>query len=302
MNLIPREIKKINAFIKQPAEYLQERLTAKDKVRIFLVAISYKALFTGMVLFIIYLVDRYLLVLRGPLLSMQLWVILLYAVIIAPLFEELVFRLPLRYDRNWLWRKIEGWFRLKPRIFWAKNYRYILYTFVAVFGLIHLSNYSNEEFLFYLMAPLIVGSQLFGGLLLSYTRLKLGFWWGVAQHGCWNGMIIMLSLLLFHNKEVLQINREDLALSIHELGYLDRSEQVFRVSQLENGTINGIELKNSSLQQIIDSLYADNHLAVLNDTWLNLKLKAPKGIDRAVLLDVLKKQYRIKPVSDKKPR
>lgn len=294
MRFILQEIKKINAFIQQPVEFFPELLGVKNKARVFLATISYDALFVGVATAILYMVDKYLLVLQWPLLDMRLWVIFLGAVVIAPLFEELVFRLPLRYNKNWIWRKMEKLFHLEQRVFWTKNYRYILYTFVFLFGMLHLVNYSNKEFLFYLITPLIVGSQLFGGLLLSYVRLKLGFWWGVAHHGIWNGLVIILSLILFHNKEVVSVKQEGFTLSIHELVYLDSKEKVFKLSHLENGLINLLEVKNNSVQQLVDSLYADDHLVVLNDTWMNLTLKAPKGIDKNVLLDVLKEQYHIK--------
>ncbi|MFC6100435.1 CPBP family intramembrane glutamic endopeptidase [Olivibacter domesticus] len=299
MHAVLDEIKKINTFIKQPVEFFPEQLTRKDKIRVFLSAILYKVLFVGFILVILYMIEKYLFVFQMPLLGTKLWVIFLYAVILAPLFEELIFRLPLRYNKNWIWRKIESLFRLQPQVFWLQNYKYILYTFVFLFGIVHLMNYTNKEFLFFLIAPLIVGSQLFGGLLLSYTRLKLGFWWGVAQHSIWNGLIITLSLILFHNKEVVNINREGFALSIHELGYLDKQEQVFELSQLKNGSVDLLEVKNGSIQQLMDSLYRDDHLVVLSDTWMNLTLKAPKGIDKKVLLNVLKEQYHIKSLTGK---
>lgn len=298
MQAILYEIKKINRFIKHPVEFFSEQLTGKDKVRVFLAALLYKVLFVSVILSLLYVVDKYLLVLQMPLSDTKLWMIFLYAVIISPLFEEIIFRLPLRYDKSWVWRKIESLFRLEPRVLWTQNYSYILYTSVFLFGIIHLTNYGNKEILFYLIAPLIVGSQLFGGLLLSYTRLKLGFWWGFAQHGIWNGSIIFLSLMLFHNKEVVNINQEEFTLLIHELGYLDKKEQKFELSRLENGSINLLEVQNGSVQQLMDSLYADDHFVVLSDTWMNLTLKAPKGLDKKLLINVLKEQYHIKSLKD----
>ncbi|WP_134089938.1 CPBP family intramembrane glutamic endopeptidase [Olivibacter sp. XZL3] len=293
MNLVLDEIKKINAFIREPVEFFSEPLSRIEKVRIFFIAFLYKLVVVCLFLAILYMVDKYLMVLRQPLLNMRLWVYLLFAIIVAPLLEELIFRLPLRYHQNWLWRKIERLFGLEPSVFWKKNYRYILYTCVLLFGVIHLVNYSNSEFFFYLIAPVIVGSQLFGGLILSYTRLKLGFWWSVVKHGLWNALVILLSLTFFHNKEVVRITEKDVNLSLHELGYLDKKAQSFKISRLENGLIDFLEVSNSSVQQLIDSLYLDDELKVLNDTWISLKLQAPEGYDQQALLRVLKEQYQI---------
>lgn len=293
MNLVLDEIKKINAFIRKPVEFFSEPLSRTEKIRIFFVALLYKTLVIGLILALLYVIDKYLLALRQPLLNMRLWTLLLYAVIIAPLLEELIFRLPLRYQQNWLWRKVEHLFRLEPGVFWTRNYRYILYTSVLLFGIIHLANYSNTEFFFFLIAPLVVGSQLFGGLILSYTRLKLGFWWSVAKHSLWNGLVILLSLAFFHDKEIARITEQDLTLSLHELSYLDRKAQSFKISRLENGLIDFLEVSNNSVQQLIDSLYRDDQLEVLNDSWISLKLLAPAGFDQQALLGVLKEQYRM---------
>lgn len=297
MSRLLNEIKRINVFIRQPKEFFSEDLSVKEKTVIFLCVFLYNLFVTAFILLTLYLLNEHILALRMPLLKMSLPSIVFFMIFLIPLFEELIFRLPLRRKRNWIWRLLEEWFRMEPKVLWNRCYRYILYFFVIVFGLLHLSNYKNKEILFFVLAPLIVAPQLFVGLLLSYIRLRLGFWWGVLKHCTWNGLIIFGSILFFHDKEVIHTQQSNLALSVSELMYIENWNGKFDVFQTEDGLIDSISIRGGSLQQLLDSLYTEDHFLVFDDTWIELQLHAKPAIKKEILLDLLKAQYQIKPIA-----
>lgn len=131
--------------------------------------------------------------------------ILFIAVIIAPLLEETIFRLPLRYRRNYLFRLIAGGIsitglvekeKLQQKVlkFWKAFFPWFFYGMAIVFGLIHMTNYVNAKSLI-LLAPLLTITQLFGGLIMGYIRVKIGFMWGLTYHAAHN--LIFFSLAIY---------------------------------------------------------------------------------------------------------
>lgn len=87
-------------------------------------------------------------------------------IIISPLVEETVFRYPLKFlGKN--------------------NFKWKLYLFCTIFALLHLTNYQiNSDHILYI--PFILKIQIFAGFILSYIRLKYGFWYGVMLHSMGN--------------------------------------------------------------------------------------------------------------------
>jgi hypothetical protein len=97
--------------------------------------------------------------------------------LIAPLFEEFVFRYPLKFFKAW------------------KYFGIIFYFTAIVFGMLHFLNYEyNHSHL--LFAPFIVMSQIWGGLVLGYIRIKYGFWYGFLNHALFNFFCIIWDKLV----------------------------------------------------------------------------------------------------------
>ena len=120
--------------------------------------------------------------------------ILFLAVIVAPLIEETLFRLPLRYRRNYLLRLVVGGISItglvekeklqqKVQRFWKAFFAWFFYGMAIIFGLIHLTNYADAKSLI-LLAPILTITQLFGGLIMGYIRVKIGFLWGCHLSCC----------------------------------------------------------------------------------------------------------------------
>jgi membrane protease YdiL (CAAX protease family) len=99
-------------------------------------------------------------------------------VILIPFIEELIFRYFLRYERLRIWRI--------SLYQWNKIFPILVYIFVICFGLIHITNFSNNSKWFYVLSPLIVISQLLSGIIITYIRVRLNFMSGVFYHWIWN--------------------------------------------------------------------------------------------------------------------
>jgi hypothetical protein len=137
--------------------------------------------------------------------------------ILIPLFEETIFRLPLKFSKqnfflflagfNFLIfyhtydTRIVGIFSciiaiipylklisesvyLKMEFIWEKHFFLLYYSFAIFFGLFHMSNFVNLTFAHFLLSPLIVFNQIAMGLILGYVRVTYlnGFILGVIIH------------------------------------------------------------------------------------------------------------------------
>jgi hypothetical protein len=64
-----------------------------------------------------------------------------------------------------------------------------------LFGLVHIFNYQYNTSLALLLSPFIVLPQFFGGMVLSYTRLKHGIFSSMFVHGFHNLVIAIIIYL-----------------------------------------------------------------------------------------------------------
>ena len=163
--------------------------------------------------------------------------LLLTAVIIGPFFEEVIFRLGLvKYRINFyisfaffFLYLIMPKFILTPNInketillalsvlfniiillyngriidrIYAKHSRLLYILSVLLFGLIHISNFTNANYLLYLLTPILILPQILLGFGLGFVRMKYGFIWSCILHSLHNGMLFIPSLLVPLNKEV----------------------------------------------------------------------------------------------------
>lgn len=107
----------------------------------------------------------------------SIFILFILVAIVAPLIEELIFRAPLVFFKNF------------------KYFNIVFYTTIILFGAIHLSNF--ERYMSYLwLAPIIVAPQLVAGTFLGYTRVKLGLFYSILLHALHNA-VIFLPFMLF---------------------------------------------------------------------------------------------------------
>ena len=98
------------------------------------------------------------------------------AAIVAPFFEELIFRGPLTLFK-------------KPKIF-----RLAFYTIGFIFAYVHIFNFEMNLNVV-LFSPLLVAPQFFVGMIFGYIRVKFGLLWSILLHGTYNGVLFSLFLL-----------------------------------------------------------------------------------------------------------
>ena len=142
------------------------------------------------------------------------------AVVLAPLLEELVFRLPLRPSVTavailyslfifWLSLWIAVYSSLLSAVlfvfvsfyiartfiqkdflqaFYRQHPYFLFYSSTLVFGAVHVFNYEQAS---WKLLPLLVFSQTIGGLLLGFVRIRYGFWWAVFLHAFHNSFVCL---------------------------------------------------------------------------------------------------------------
>ena len=291
----------INSFIKHPDDIVFS-ISNWEKLKYLIAAIAYD--FGIAFLFIIIMnalspvLEPYENLLNAE--SYTIWVSIFIICIFTPFLEETIFRLPLKYERNFLFRGISYLLNKDLAIFWKKNLRIIVYIFAATFGFVHLGNYTNTDFIFYVLAPIIVGSQLFAGMIFSFLRLKLGFLWTVLGHFSHNFILIMLAFLFFHNVERDLVDNEKVRIKTTGIAFTVERNPSFSCDTLQNGNLLCLRAENISLQSIIDTLYPNQLLIIRDNDQLDLNLfsKTAEGYSKEEFIEVLKENYTFKKAAD----
>lgn len=151
-------------FLKSPAQRPDETASPISRGSRFWMAYVTKLCIAIVIsLPLIYLADKLLLRLHlkdGFAGLDNLFVAIILMVIIAPVLEDMLFRYPLRF--------------IKPRFL-----KLAVYISSVLFGLLHMTNYENNQWLFYVLTPIIVSSQSLGGFVLAYLRLREGLLWSM---------------------------------------------------------------------------------------------------------------------------
>ncbi|MBC7472117.1 MAG: CPBP family intramembrane metalloprotease [candidate division SR1 bacterium] len=76
---------------------------------------------------------------------------------------------------------------------YSAYYKWIFFGSAVLFGLLHITNY-KFSWIVVLLTPILILPQVFGGILLSYVRVKYGFWRGVVGHFLYNLLLLTPSL------------------------------------------------------------------------------------------------------------
>ncbi len=161
---------------------------------------------------------------------------LFFILFFVPLFEEILFRLPLRFNK-WtaiLWEflyfsyVIPFMILLFPKFiadipqiqlvlaiictyfvsmfvflrndavhtFFVKHFRWILYGLVLLFGLLHFTNFTSFQGFPAILLPVLVLPQTIVGAFLAYIRMHLGFWYGYLFHFSYNFILTIPDIAL----------------------------------------------------------------------------------------------------------
>ncbi len=170
-------VKEIISFLKNPIYQEDEKQNFKYRLTIF-----WKLLFFALLLSFVFGVINASL---EPLFGLDIgkhaiddfmeqyspWFLLLAAVVLAPVIEELLFRGPMVFFKN------------------SPYFGVVFYLFTLVFGFYHITNFEINTQTF-LLSPLLVAPQLSVGLFLGFIRVRFGLLWAMALHGLYNLILI----------------------------------------------------------------------------------------------------------------
>lgn len=113
--------------------------------------------------------------------SMPFYLIFGFAVIFAPILEELIFRFPLKYS-------------ITSRV--SLN-RVFFYGIAILFAGVHIFNFADVPFFW--MIPLLVLPQFGLALVLGFVRLRFGMWANIYVHML-NNLLPMVLLFFFKDQ------------------------------------------------------------------------------------------------------
>lgn len=274
-------------FLKDPKDY-QLSFTIGEKVKFLFVLLLFEIVFSFVIIFPIHLGIDQITILKEPKVdfSLSLLVSIIGLVVIVPLVEELVFRYFLRY------KGFKTRFITRKR--WDRIFPFLVYLLAISFGFIHLANYENENTLFFVLSPLIILSQLIGGLIISFIRVRINFIWGFYYHMIWNFLFVIALPLVEHQlSEPYVENSEYYNISIKEKPFFDKEEgQILKIDSVSQ-KINTVEIKQYSLQNILDTLYSKDKYYV-TDVLVNIDFKSRNGTTKKEFLNILRKEYDIR--------
>ena len=206
------------------------------------------------------------------------------SIILAPVLEEIGFRLVLR--------RIFPIKYIFSQKLWDKIFPFLVYASSVIFGFVHLTNYTNDGFWFYVFSPIIIASQLIGGFIITFIRVKYNFFYGILYHALWNALIIFPLIFIDHFSSPYQEKTEKYSIEISEKYFFDKDEkQVFKIDSLQ-GKIYKIEVEQYSFQHFLDSLYQGNKYQI-NDAFIKMKFDSQKGVTKEEFIEILKKEYDI---------
>lgn len=218
--------------------------------------------------------------------------ILILAALVVPFIEELLFRFFLKYERNLLFHFFDFLTKNKAKIFWDNHFRAFFYLSAILFALMHLTNFSNTNILFYILAPLIVLPQFIGGLTLGYTRLKLGFFWGVLQHGLYNFILFSVVLLFLNTSNLTNVNNDAYSLEITELE-MGLNKPVKLITYKSENRIDSIIGNNTTVKEVAEILNATDTILLKQSKRINIRFinKTNSQNPETIILDELKKHF-----------
>ncbi|MFQ3181634.1 MAG: membrane protease YdiL (CAAX protease family) [Polaribacter sp.] len=108
--------------------------------------------------------------------NMGIFQIILLGAILAPVLEEAIFRGPITAFKK------------------TKSFKIAFYALALLFGFIHIFNFEITTNIL-LLAPLLVLPQILLGGYFGYIRVRFGIQWSMLLHGCYNGILILISYL-----------------------------------------------------------------------------------------------------------
>lgn len=239
--------------------------------------------------------------------SLPVVVLIILTAIIIPFFEELIFRLYLRYKNNYLLHFIISLVSLTGArnekkaetaltSVWEKKYTYIFYFSAILFGIVHITNY-KLSYTILLLSPILIAPQILVGLFIGFLRVRYGFVWGFLLHALHNAVFVGIGILsMSQHSEIINTETRFYSIKIEETNDFHDS------STLKNYP-DSIAYKNVNLKTTLSNLLLINEILIdtnnekqLNKTInFNFKNKSKdSSTTKDIALNQLAKSYNFK--------
>lgn len=201
-------------------------------------------------------------------------------VIAAPIIEEIVFRFGLR--RQGFLKRIFSEKR------WVRYFPFLIYSSSITFGFVHLGNYSNFNFVFLFVAPIMLLSNLFGGFILAFIRVRFTIVFSILFHVFWNSFALFVidGSYYFINEDRIEIKNTTYDLTIQPKQFLPlKPSIVYYNANID--TIYNLTTHNRSIDEIINIISPLDTNYFKTSTLVEFQFKSEKGISKDSLLNIL---------------
>lgn len=275
------------SFLKKPNDQ-QIHLSTKNRFSFIFKLLVLELLFTLIIVLPInYLIDKFITI-KNPSLDYRfntIYAIILLMVLIVPFLEEIMFRSVLRYN-SFFAKKIS-------REKWNRYFPYLVYAMSIAFGLVHASNYYNDSLTFYLLSPLILLSQLSGGFVLSYIRVRINFYYGFIYHASWNliAALIIPSIVLLMSSPI-RDHSKNYSLEINEKILFNQNELQSISIDIRDNKVYKIDVEQLYLQDILDQIYGEEKYYV-DEYLMDMDFSSKQGVTKEEFKKILEKEYDI---------
>lgn len=201
---------------------------------------------------------------------------LMVIAVFVPLLEEIIFRFPIRDNK--LYR-----YFISAKV-WDFLFKILVYIIPLLFGFVHLSNFGDLTLPLILMSPVLIGSQIIGGYLYTFLRVKFNFASAVVTHMLWNLVLSLGVIFLLSVEKPFQQNDQDLSIEIKQFEYNNLESQNLTIDSI-GSKIFKVEAKQYSLNHVVDTIA--NEQRRKTDVIVDLKLTSKKGITKENFVEII---------------
>lgn len=205
-------------------------------------------------------------------------------VLLIPFIEELFFRYFLRRTGFLTYLFNEN--------VWNKFYPIFFYSSVLAFGFVHITNYEFTSIWIYILAPVLVITQIIGGAIMSYLRVRFNFWLGFLYHALWNFIAFFIidgSNYLF-NVDNIEIETKTYKLSVERKQFLSLFDPKIIEYTAAVDTIYVIKANYYNTKEILEIISPEKKDYKGTSALINLNFNSEKGITTDSLLMILENE------------
>ncbi|MBT8310380.1 MAG: CPBP family intramembrane metalloprotease [Flavobacteriaceae bacterium] len=189
MDLISLTLNRVLEFIKNPVCSRDKEMSLRDKGLMMFIILGLSFTINFVFVFLIGALEQFGLFSMEDHAINQMFdefsplIIMFLAIIIAPIFEELIFRAPIT-----LFCKYKNVFR------------WVYYGLALAFGYVHITNYDMTTNVL-LFSPILVAPQIILGLFLGLIRVQLGLLYAMIFHAVYNAILVIPGVTLLYFSE-----------------------------------------------------------------------------------------------------